>query len=373
MDERQRALESVDLNKVPAPNPEFWNGKRVLLTGHTGLKGGWTALWLSAMGAKVTGFALAPDTDPSLFQLADVKRDLHSIIGDLRDPNALQTAIDIADPQLVIHMAAQPLVRRSLTYPVETLATNVMGTTHLLNGLRDRKSLQAVLVVTSDKVYANDSRGHPFAEHDPLGGKDPYAASKAATELVTRSFAASYFDKADVPVATARAGNIIGGGDFAENRLVPDLIRAARSGQRLALRHPEATRPWQHALDCIAGYLLYVEALAVDGSVPRALNFGPSTTQQQVNVAKLAEAMLTALKQEPVWDYAPVPGSIEMTALALDSTLARDRLGWQDRLRGTQGIIWTADWYHAFTAGADIRELTLAQIAAYRNLEPLPS
>lgn len=359
----------MGLRKPRSPDTVFWNGKRVLLTGHTGLKGSWTALWLSAMGANVMGFALVPDTDPSLFALAGVARDLDSIVGDLRDEAAIRAAVVKADPQIVIHMAAQPLVRRSLLYPIETFATNVLGTANLLNVLRDRKALQSVLVITSDKVYANDSSGRPFMESDQLGGKDPYAASKAAAELVTRSFAASYFDKLGVPVATARAGNIIGGGDFAEDRLIPDLVRAVRLGKRLVLRHPEATRPWQHVLDCVAGYLLFVEALTGDASLPRALNFGPSSDNQQISVSKLAETMFAALENKSVWEHVPVPNSIEMTALAIDSTKSRKLLGWQDRLGGEKGVVWTADWYNSFFHGADVRALTLAQISAYQNLD----
>ena len=205
MGERQSAVEGVGLSKTSLPNPAFWAGKRVLLTGHTGLKGGWAALWLAAMGAKVTGFALAPDTEPSLFELAGIGGDVRSVIGDLRDEQAVRAAVGTADPEIVLHLAAQPLVRRSIAQPIETFATNVQGTAHLLTARRERKTLTAVLVVTSDKVYLNDQQGRPFVEGDELGGKDPYAASKAAAEIVVCSFAASYFDKASVPVATAAA------------------------------------------------------------------------------------------------------------------------------------------------------------------------
>lgn len=360
------------MNAGRLPTPAFWAGQRVLLTGHTGFKGGWTALWLAAMGAKVTGFALAPDTNPSLFERADVGRGLNSIIGDLREAAAVRAAVAAGDPHIVIHMAAQPLVRRALAEPVETFATNVQGTVHLLDALRGADSVRAVLVVTSDKVYDNDIKGRPFTESDPLGGKDPYSASKAAAELVTRAFAASYFDKAGVPVATARGGNVIGGGDFAEDRLAPDVIRAVRANKRLALRHPEATRPWQHVLDCVAGYLLFVEALAGHKIAPRALNFGPNF-DRPVTVASLAEAIFSALGQKPRWDHVPVPGSIEMKTLAIDGAQARASLGWKDRLAGPLGVSWTADWYRAFAEGADVRTVTLAQIAAYQKLESGPA
>lgn len=359
----------MGLSKGRVPDPSFWRGKRVLLTGHTGMKGSWAALWLNAMQAKVTGYALVPDTEPALFKLADAGRGIHSTIADIRDGKAIDAAVRAADPEIVIHMAAQPLVLRSLKQPVETFDTNVMGTANLLNSVRGCKSLQSILVVTSDKVYANDSRGIAFTESAPLGGKDPYAASKAATEIVAQSFAASYFDKQKIPLATARAGNIIGGGDFAENRLVPDLIRAIGSGKRLELRHPEATRPWQHVLDCVCGYLVFAEALATNSSLPRGMNFGPSANSQHVSVAKLAEALLGAMGQKPEWDHRPVPDSIETTALVLDSTLANRTLGWHDRLPGTLGMQWTADWYRAFAQQKDARALTLAQIGDYAGIE----
>lgn len=355
------------MNAGGLPQPAFWAGKRVLLTGHTGFKGSWTALWLTEMNARIAGFALTPEY-PSLFRLARMESGLNSIIGDLRDVNAVQAAIQAIDPQIVIHMAAQPLVRRSLVYPGETFATNVQGTANLLDALRDCPALQAVLIVTSDKVYANDSEGRPFVEGDRLGGKDPYSASKAAVELLAQSFAGSYFIKRGVPVATARAGNIIGGGDFAEDRIVPDIVRAVRAAARPALRHPEATRPWQHVLDCICGYLLFIEALtARTAAVPRALNFGPDPAAP-VTVAKLAEAMLIALGEEPCWDHVPVPDSVEMQELTLDGTLARKSLGWQNRLPANHGVHWTADWYRAFAKGKDIRAITLGQITAYRRL-----
>jgi CDP-glucose 4,6-dehydratase len=319
----------------------------------------------------VSGFALAPETDPALFDLLSLERDLTSVIGDVRNPAAVGEAVDRADPEIFIHMAAQPLVRRSLASPIETFATNVQGTVHLLDALRDRPSLRAVLVITSDKVYANAAADRPLTEDDPLGGKDPYSASKAATELVTRAYAASFFDRLGVPIATARAGNIIGGGDFALDRLVPDAIRAIRSGQRLALRHPEATRPWQHVLDCAAGYLLLVAALANGAPVPRSLNFGPSTTSP-VTVANLAEAIVRALGQTPAWDHVKEPWSIEMPTLALASARARESLGWCARRPGAAGVAWTADWYRAFAAGADMRAVTIGQITAYQDLKQKP-
>lgn len=357
----------MGLTTAPFPDAAFWAGKRVLLTGHTGFKGSWAALWLTGMGAKVTGFALAPNTKPALYDLAKVEGEMNSIIGDVREPRAVKAAVDVADPQIVIHMAAQPLVRRSIAEPAETFATNVQGTVHLLDALRGRKSLQAVLVVTSDKVYANDELGRAFIETDRLGGKDPYSASKAAAEIVTQAYATTYFDNSGVHVATARGGNILGGGDFSEDRLVPDLIRAIDGRTRLALRHPDATRPWQHVLDCIAGYLLFAEMLAAGRAVPRSLNFGPNPSKP-MTVAAVAEAIYRALGTEPAWDYVSVAGSIEMKMLALDASQARACIGWRDQLAGELVIRWTADWYRAYAAGKDMRAATLSQIAAYREL-----
>jgi CDP-glucose 4,6-dehydratase len=349
------------------PAPAFWAGKRVLLTGHTGFKGGWLALWLAEMGANVTGFARAPDTDPSLFHLARVEQGINSLLGELCDPAAVVRAVEAARPEIVIHMAAQPLVRRAIAVPAETFASNVLGTVTLLDALRGCAGLTAILVVTSDKVYANDGAGRAFREDDRMGGLDPYSASKAATELAVRAFAASYFDAAGIPLATARGGNMIGGGDFAPDRLVPDAMRAVRSDTRLALRHPDATRPWQHVLDCLTGYLLFAEALAERKSIPRALNFGPAPGAA-VTVRALAESILSAAGADSAWVHVAEPGSLEMKTLALDSSAARAALRWSDRLAGHTGVEWTAAWYRAFASDADMRATTLAQIAAYRDL-----
>jgi CDP-glucose 4,6-dehydratase len=357
-------MESMGLSAVPRPNPAFWANKRVLLTGHTGFKGAWAALWLAQMGAKVTGFALAPETEPSLYALANVERDLVSVVGDLRDADAVSAAVAKANPQIVIHMAAQALVRRSIEDPVGTFATNVQGTAHLLDALRKRDGVEAVLVVTSDKVYANDNSGRAFVESDALGGKDPYSASKAATEMVVRAYISSHFERAGVPLATGRAGNIIGGGDYALDRLVPDTIRALNAKRDLQLRHPEATRPWQHVLECVNGYLLYAEKLASDRSLPRALNFGP-ISDNPVTVGALANSIMQALGAQPKWQHVPEPGSIEMTALGLDPSLAKQALGWRTEFSSKECVAWTAAWYGAFAEGSDPRAITLEQVNRY--------
>jgi CDP-glucose 4,6-dehydratase len=347
-------------------DPGFWRGKRVLLTGHTGFKGGWMSLWLSSMGARVHGFGLAPETSPSLHALAGVAGDVSETIGDLRDPAALARCIEAARPQIVIHMAAQPLVRRSVREPVDTFAINVMGTVNLLEILRNTQGLEAILVVTTDKVYENPEHQRAFSEHDPLGGHDPYSASKAACEIVVASYARTWFDARNVPVATARGGNVIGGGDFSEDRIIPDIFRSMRSNEPLVLRNPEATRPWQHVLDCTAGYLLYAQALATGEDVPRALNFGPMGEAERP-VRAVAEAMQAALGMAQGYVLAEGPQPREMRSLALDSTAARASLGFRDRLVGEAAIRAAADWYLAYTRGADMRAFTLASIKDYQS------
>ncbi|GLS18941.1 CDP-glucose 4,6-dehydratase [Labrys miyagiensis] len=349
------------------PKAEFWRGRKVLLTGHTGFKGSWAALWLHRLGAEVTGFALPPEADQPLFETAGVERSIRSVFGDLRDLAAVKCVVDEARPDVVLHLAAQALVRRSLADPIETFASNVMGTAHLLEALRGSEGLRGILAVTSDKVYLNEEKGTAFLESDKLGGKDPYSASKAASEIVAYSYARSFFDKAGVPLATARGGNVIGGGDHSANRLVPDIVRAVRSGRTLELRHPEATRPWQHVLDCVNGYLVYAEMLVDRPDTPHALNFGPDPNHP-LPVAAVADAVFAALGREPDWMHKPVPGSIEMKALTVDSNEARRVLGWQDLLAGPPSLEWTAQWYAAEAAGQDMRAFTLDQISRFSTL-----
>ncbi len=349
------------------PDPAFWRDKRVLLTGHTGFKGAWALYWLSRMGADVTGLALAPDTDPALFDLLGGAALGRHHVADVRDAGAVQEIVAAARPQIVLHMAAQPIVRRSITDPCETIDINVMGVANLLSPLRTVAGLEAVVVITSDKVYANDERGRAFEEGDRLGGKDPYSASKAAAELVTQSFRQTYFADAGVPVATARCGNIIGGGDFAADRIVPDVVRAAAAGETLVLRHPDATRPWLHVLDGVCGYLVYAEQLAGGAALPAALNFGPDP-EPELPVRRVADLMQSALGASGGWRHEPVPGSKEMKALAVDSTLARAALGWRDRIRGDDRIVWTADWHKAQRDGAEPRRICDRQLDAFLTL-----
>jgi len=349
------------------PDPAFWRGKRVLLTGHTGFKGGWAALWLTAMGAKVTGVGLAPEPGPALFELADIAGKTDSHIADIRDPDAMARIVQAAEPDLVLHMAAQALVRRSIRDPQETWSTNVTGTGVLLDALRDHAPGAPVLVITSDKVYHNDNSGRAFAEDDRLGGKDPYSASKAACELLVASHRTTYFDPAGTPLATVRGGNVIGGGDFSEDRLIPDIVRATLAGETLVLRHPEATRPWQHVLDCLSGYLVFLQALAETPDAPRVLNIGPDVRAGEATVAEAAEVTLELLGG-PEWRHEPVPGSIEALALQLDPGRAAETIGWRPRLQGRPALDWTAEWYAGWRDGQDPGELALAQIARFETL-----
>ena len=351
---------------MAALDPAFWQGKRVLLTGHTGFKGSWAAIWLARLGADVTGLALAPDQTPSLFDLAGVEALTTSLIVDLRDAAAVEAALADRSFDLVLHMAAQPIVRAAIADPVATFASNVMGTVHLLQALRAKTTLRAVLAVTSDKVYANTEQGHAFAEGDRLGGKDPYSASKAATEIVVASFAQSYFAPAGVPLATARGGNVIGGGDFSRDRIVADIVRAAGVGEPVVLRHPEATRPWQHVLDCVAGYLIYLQALARDPATPRAMNFGPRPGGEAVTVGQLATLGVEALGAQP-WRHEPDPGSLEAGALAIDAGLAQRVLAFESRLDAPAAVALTMDWYRRRASGEHALALCRAQIAAYEG------
>ncbi|HVZ27819.1 MAG TPA: CDP-glucose 4,6-dehydratase [Rhizomicrobium sp.] len=365
-------MENLGLTEARA----FWQGRRVLLTGHTGFKGSWMMLWLSRLGARVTGFALPPDRKPNLYDILSPWPGVVSRIDDLREAAAVRKAVEESDPEIVIHMAAQAFVRRSFREPVETFAANVMGTAHLLDALKGCSSLRAILVVTSDKVYQNSEGGKPFREGDPLGGDDPYSASKAATEILAQSWRKSFLGGANAPaLGTARGGNVIGGGDWGEDRLVPDILRAAESGHKVVLRYPDSTRPWQHVLDVIAGYERYARALASDGATPASLNFGPPPDERALPVRAVVEQLQACLGREDGWTLAegnPLP---EKKLLALDPQKARERLGWRIALPAPEALAWVAAWHRARSEGADMRAFSLGQIEAHeallRRREPL--
>jgi len=345
-------------------NPDFWQGKRVLLTGHTGFKGTWMALWLESLGVSVHGFGLEPDSDPSLFELLSPWTGIRSTIGDVRDGDAIKCAVTESDPEIVIHMAAQALVRRSYREPVDTVASNVMGTVNLMEALREANNLQVALIITSDKVYQNTDDGEAFAEDAPLGGDDPYSASKAAQEIITQSWARSFFNDKDAVIATARAGNVVGGGDFSEDRLIPDIYRALAAGNKLTLRSPDATRPWQHVLDLNAGYLMYVERLAEKrDDTPLSMNFGPKPGPSST-VGAITEKMMTALGHDMPTDIQPSTLK-EKTLLSVDAKLAHEILGWHALLDVDATVRLTADWYGAFLNGANAKDITVRQLKDY--------
>jgi CDP-glucose 4,6-dehydratase len=354
---------------------EFWRGRRVLLTGHTGFKGAWTALWLEHMGAEVTGFALAPPKDRHcVFDCVAPWPKLRSVIGDLRDPASVARAVEASDPEIVIHMAAQALVRRSYADPVETFGSNVMGTVNLLAAVANGPAVRTILVITSDKVYDNDDTGRAFREDDALAGDDPYAASKAAAELVARSWRKSFLRKPGSPVlAVGRAGNVIGGGDWSEDRLVPDVIRAGVKGEPVVLRYPGATRPWQHVLDVVSGYLAYVEHLASNPQdTPKALNFGPNPAEPLLYAREIAEALQASLGWTEGWVLQKGEPLPEKTQLSLDPGLAAETLGWRTKLNPAETLHWIAHWHRAHLEGRDMREVSLQQITEFEAL-PMPA
>jgi CDP-glucose 4,6-dehydratase len=347
----------------------FWNNRRVLLTGHTGFKGAWTALRLEAAGAKVTGFALPPEGPVNLFDLLSPWPSLSSHLGDLNNADAIARAVAEAEPEIIIHMAAQAIVRRSYQDPVTTFATNVVGTARLLAAAMRHSSLSAILVVTSDKVYANRDNGRPFQEDAPLGGDDPYSASKAATEMVATSFRESFLRGANAPrLATARAGNVIGGGDWGEDRLAPDIIATGLAKRPVELRYPNATRPWQHVLDVVDGYLSYAQRLARnDGHVPDALNFGPAP-RDVLAVKDFAKELQAGLGLEAGWTDQPGDHPPEKARLALDAGAAKTSLGWAPRLLPRDAIRWVATWHRAHSEGQDMRQFSLRQMADFDAL-----
>lgn len=351
------------------PTRDFWSKQRVFLTGHTGFKGSWMARWLSRMGAVQTGYARAPETDPALFPQLEIPR-LTSVIGDICDPAPLAAAVKACDPTIGIHMAAQPLVRRSYREPAETYASNVMGTLNVLDSLRlHGPNLKAVLVVTTDKVYRNDDSGQAFKENDALGGHDPYSSSKAACEEVVSCYRQSYYEEAGVPLVSARAGNVVGGGDWSEDRLVPDIWRAMVRGDPVVLRNPASVRPWQHVLDPVSGYLDYIEAAASGkfADMPRALNFAPAA-DSPMTVQEVTEALGSAMDLDKPWELAEGAQPVEMKLLTLDATLATKSIGWEPQLTGRQAVEWTAEWIRQTRGNVSAQEAVDAQIDQYEAL-----
>jgi CDP-glucose 4,6-dehydratase len=342
----------------------FWKGRRIFLTGHTGFKGAWMALLLRSLGAEIFGFALPPENrKDGLFTVARIEHDLAHCEGDLRDLDAVEAAVSEGQPEIIIHMAAQALVRRSYADPVTTYASNVLGTVHLLESVRRTPCVKAVIIVTSDKCYDNRNSIWGYREIDPLGGHDPYSSSKGCTELVVDSYRRSFFDVAYSPsIASARAGNVIGGGDWAEDRIVPDAMRAFLQGEPLRIRNPAAVRPWQHVLDPLVAYLLLAERLYTEGkSAAEGWNFGPPMSSD-VPVASIADALVRLWGTGAQWMADGGEHPHESPYLRLDCSKAFVRLGWRPLLDLENSLRLTVDWYRQFQGGADMRAVTLAQI-----------
>ncbi len=355
--------------EVTGIRADFWRGRSVMVTGHTGFKGGWLVAWLLDMGARVTGLGLAPDTESSFFERCGLASRMASSIGDIRDSTVVRNAIDAAQPEIVFHLAAQSLVRRSYGHPLETFAVNVMGTAHVLDAVRFAPAVRAVVIITSDKCYENREWLWGYREHEPMGGHDPYSASKGCAELVAAAYRNSYFATGASPVgvATARAGNVIGGGDWAVDRLVPDAVRALASGAVLTVRNPRAVRPWQHVLEPVAGYLMLAERLYAEGSRwAGAWNFGPSD-DAAAPVSVVAELMIKHWGKGRWQHLAEADAPHEAHYLRLDCAKARALLGWQPALALEEAIAMTVEWYRAALATKrnDLLELTRTQLRRY--------
>lgn len=364
MGQRQSPVEDVVINA------EFWAGKRVLITGHTGFKGGWLSLWLQSMGAKAIGYSLPPPTQPSLFEMARVGEEMISIIGDIRNLDRLQAVFREHCPEIVFHMAAQPLVRYSYEDPVETYTSNVMGTVHLLEAVRQTGGVRAVVNVTSDKCYENREWVWGYRENEPMGGYDPYSSSKGCAELVANAYRNSYFNPATygrhgVALASARAGNVIGGGDWALDRLIPDIMRAMQVGEPVKIRNPHATRPWQHALEPLSGYLQLAQKLFEEGTnYAEGWNFGPSDEDAR-SVQWIVEQLTRQWGEGAHWELDTNLQPHEAHYLKLDCSKARSRLGWQPQWSLTKTLDAVVEWHRAYLDKADMQSMTLQQIKTF--------
>lgn len=368
MEYRTSPLEGV------AMTGSFWRGKRVFITGHTGFKGSWLCLWLKKLGADITGYSLLPPTEPSLFNLAGVKACMGSLLGDVRDYDSLLRAVQACRPEIVFHMAAQSLVRRSYQDPVGTLATNIMGTVHLLDAVRHTDSVRVAVNVTSDKCYENKEWVWGYRENDPMGGFDPYSSSKGCSELVTSAYRNSFFNPGSsnqprAALATVRAGNVIGGGDWADERLVPDIMRSVFNHKPVIIRNPGAIRPWQHVLEALHGYLLLAEKLWFNGDeFAGGWNFGPSD-DDVVSVGKLTDRIVKLWGQDARWLCDENEHAHEARQLKLDCSKARLQLGWKPKTTLEDAADWIVEWYRAFVDKQDIRQATLKQIERFEQLK----
>lgn len=350
-----------------------WHGRRVFLTGHTGFKGGWLSLWLASHGATIRGYALAPSTEPNLFTAGSVRDHLDDVRGDTRDYAKLEAAMTGFAPEVVFHLAAQPLVRRSYADPLVTYATNIMGTANVMEAIRKTPSVRAVVCITSDKCYENQEWVWPYRETDPLGGYDPYSASKACAEIVIAACRNSYFpphrlSEHHVRIATTRAGNVIGGGDWSADRLIPDLVRGFQSKKPMLIRQPHAIRPWQHVLEPLHGYIMLAERLLAAGvESSHSFNFGPGD-EEPWSVERIANKLAALWGDGATWTIDSVPEMHEAHLLRLDSSRANTELGWRPRLGIERALEWTLDWYRGWQQGADMQQVTLDQVSKFESL-----
>jgi CDP-glucose 4,6-dehydratase len=353
-----------------AVNPVFWENKRVFLTGHTGFKGSWLSLWLQMLGTELTGFALAPPTQPSLFEQAQVENEMVSVIGDVRDSSSLQQAMLTARPEIVIHMAAQALVRYSYKNPVETYATNIMGTVHVLEAVRNTPSVKSVVIVTTDKCYENREWDWGYRENEAMGGYDPYSSSKGCAELIASAYRNSFLCDAGVAIATARAGNVIGGGDWANDRLIPDILSAFSKGQPVVVRNPNAIRPWQHVMEPLTGYLTLAERLFNEGQAfAGGWNFGPFDHDARP-VRWIVEKMVDMWGEDATFVLEDREHPHEATSLKLDISKARAHLGWQPRWKLPETLSTIIEWHRDYGSGNNVRGITLDQIMKYSRTTP---
>jgi CDP-glucose 4,6-dehydratase len=356
----QGPLESLEVT------PLFWLGKRVFLTGHTGFKGTWLGLWLHLLGARVTGYALKPPTRPSLFALTGLARSMKSVTGDVRDLVSLKKSLRSAGPQVLIHMAAQSLVRKSYADPIGTYATNVMGTANVLEAARSVGSISVILIVTSDKCYENQERRAAYREAEALGGHDPYSSSKGCAEILTAAYRRSFFAKGQAAVASVRAGNVIGGGDWSSDRLVPDAVQAFAKDRTLLVRNPGAVRPWQHVLDPLNGYLTLAEGLWNDADLSGAWNFGPAA-QDHKPVKWVVNGLAQRWGGKAAWKVDRRAQPHEARLLHLDCSKARRQLKWRHRVRVGTALDWVVEWHRRHAAGEKARSVTEEQILRFQD------
>lgn len=356
------------MESVRLPNADFWRDKKVFVTGHTGFKGGWLALWLEQLGAVVTGYALAPDQHPNLCELAGVEATMRSVRGDIRDRATLVGAVKAAAPEVVFHLAAQPLVRRSYVEPTLTFETNVLGTVNILEAVRATPTVTTVVAITTDKVYENKEWVWAYRESDRLGGYDPYSSSKVCSELVISSWRQSFFaGSRAIAVSSARAGNVIGGGDWSEDRLIPDCIKAFQKLQKVVIRNPHATRPWQHVLEPLGGYLLLAEKMAEDRiAYSTAWNFGPELADVKP-VGWIVDRLVSEWGGEASWSLEDEGQPHEASLLAVDATFARARLGWSPRFSLPEALERTVNWYRRLADGVPARDLVVDDILCYQS------